>query len=334
MRRGFELAAYVSVIEQEPNRHNVYRMLIHDLPRRFHLASPAERRAVLAKQPALTGARWDALLAAVVEHITRLHGEPVPRWVDEPERFLDTPWGSLTCGRSALTRCCTRPERSSGTVRYRTRWISMQGAARSMSGSRRADPQFTREDIVRALEALSERLAEREIRAHIYVVGGAAMMLAHRRSKGTVDVDALMIDPREVVMEAASEVAREQRLDTDWLNDEVRWMPAHPGPLDTAAHVLFESPNLVVTGASARHVLGMKVRAGRARDVEDIELLIQQLGVTTIEEVRDIHSAVFPHEGMSPRSEQRVTDVLSKHKERAERKSWALPTWEDCGPDR
>ncbi len=92
MRRGFELAAYVWVIEHEPNRHSVYRTLIHDLPRRFHLASPAERRALLAERPALTGTKWDALLAAVVEHIARLHEEAVPAWVEEPERFLDTPW--------------------------------------------------------------------------------------------------------------------------------------------------------------------------------------------------------------------------------------------------
>ena len=202
-----------------------------------------------------------------------------------------------------------------------------------MRGSRRQDLQLYRADIVRAFEALSVRLAEREVRAHIYIVGGAAMMLTHRRSKGTVDVDALMIDPREVVMEAATEVGRDQGLDDDWLNDEVRWMPGQPGQPDKAARVLFESPYLVVTGASARHLLGMKVRAVRAKDMEDIELLIQQLGVTTLEEVRDIHKAVYPHDGIPPRAETRIADILNKERYRAEREARGRPAGKHRGPD-
>ena len=42
--------------------------------------------------PPLTGTRWDALLAAVVEHIARLHGHRVPPWGNEPARFLEVPW--------------------------------------------------------------------------------------------------------------------------------------------------------------------------------------------------------------------------------------------------
>lgn len=65
---------------------------MHDLPRRFHLRSRDEQAAFLQERPRLTHTRWDALLAAVVEHIARLHDLPVPGWVDEPERFLATPW--------------------------------------------------------------------------------------------------------------------------------------------------------------------------------------------------------------------------------------------------
>ena len=37
-------------------------------------------------------ALWDALMAAVVEHLATLHGHEVPEWVNERERFLDVPW--------------------------------------------------------------------------------------------------------------------------------------------------------------------------------------------------------------------------------------------------
>ena len=52
----------------------------------------AEQRAALVERGPLTGTKWDALLAAMVEHVAWLHGHERPAWVDEPERFLDATW--------------------------------------------------------------------------------------------------------------------------------------------------------------------------------------------------------------------------------------------------
>ena len=68
-----------------------YAALVHPLPRRVHELGREEQSAALAEPPPLTGTRWDALLAAVVEHAARLHDHGVPEWVDEPERFLEHP---------------------------------------------------------------------------------------------------------------------------------------------------------------------------------------------------------------------------------------------------
>ena len=40
----------------------------------------------------LTGTRWDALLAAMVEHVAGRHGLGRVESVHEPERFLDEAW--------------------------------------------------------------------------------------------------------------------------------------------------------------------------------------------------------------------------------------------------
>ena len=69
-----------------------YRMIIHDLPRRFHAASRNVQASMLLERPPLTEQRWDALLAATAEHLAILHGHPAPKWIDEPERFLRIPW--------------------------------------------------------------------------------------------------------------------------------------------------------------------------------------------------------------------------------------------------
>ena len=68
------------------------RAILHDLPRRFH-DLPADAQAdVLAVAPPFTHTRWDALLAATVEHIARLHRHDLPAWIEEPARFLDRTW--------------------------------------------------------------------------------------------------------------------------------------------------------------------------------------------------------------------------------------------------
>ena len=125
-----------------------------------------------------------------------------------------------------------------------------------------------------------------------------------------MDVDVLSIDHRGVVLEAARKVAREQGLVEDWLNDQVRWVPILPPRPDARAEVLFDTPHLVVTGASAAHILAMKVRAARPRDLEDIKLLVRELGITSMQEIRDVHSAVYPFDGIPWRSERRVEACL------------------------
>ena len=56
-------------------------------------ADPATRVALVVAPPATTGsARYDALLAAVVDVLLSRDGLPRPAWLDEPARVLDDPW--------------------------------------------------------------------------------------------------------------------------------------------------------------------------------------------------------------------------------------------------
>ena len=43
-------------------------------------------------RPPLGTPHWDALIAAVVEHLSEVLGFPKPEWTAEPERYLDEPW--------------------------------------------------------------------------------------------------------------------------------------------------------------------------------------------------------------------------------------------------
>jgi len=181
-----------------------------------------------------------------------------------------------------------------------------------MPGSPDPGRPLDHEALTRAFKALEKQLASQGVRAHVYIVGSAALLMAHRRSQTTMDVDALSIDHREVVLASARVVAWEHGLPDDWLNDDVRWVPILPPQPDPRAEVLFDSPNFVVTGASARHILAIKVRAARTRDLEDIKLLMRQIGIATMQDVRDFHRAVNPHDEIPWRSEERIKACLSE----------------------
>ena len=93
MQLEFSLASYsLTIANPDYDDSDRYAALMHQLPRQFHSLTAAEQAAALPAAPPLTGTKWDALLAAVAEHIARLHDHPVPDWCDEPERFLDIPW--------------------------------------------------------------------------------------------------------------------------------------------------------------------------------------------------------------------------------------------------
>ena len=86
------LAEHLVGIEAGWPEVDIERWIVCELPRQFHARSAAEQREALAERVPLTHTKWDALLAAMVEHVARLHGHEPPAWVDEPERFLDSTW--------------------------------------------------------------------------------------------------------------------------------------------------------------------------------------------------------------------------------------------------
>jgi hypothetical protein len=55
----------------------------------------------------------------------------------------------------------------------------------------------------------------------------------------------------------------------------------------------------------------MKVLAARRRDEDDIRLLAEHLGVTTVQEVLDVCSAVFPDEDLPHRARLILQDLFA-----------------------
>lgn len=59
----------------------------------YEKAEPATRTGLVGTRPDSTGdRRFDALLAAVAEHLSAADFTPAPAWAGEPDRFLDEWW--------------------------------------------------------------------------------------------------------------------------------------------------------------------------------------------------------------------------------------------------
>ena len=148
-------------------------------------------------------------------------------------------------------------------------------------------------DRVSALLAeLGERLAARGIEAEIYVVGGAAMMLAYDRSRITKDIDAVVVPQREIDADVEAMAADHRDLPPDWLNARV--LPLLPRGVDGERLLALGGPGLTVNVASPRWLLAMKSRAARGdRDLDDIWVLCQILHLRTVEAVWTICDEVW-----------------------------------------
>ncbi len=67
------------------------RLHLHELPRSLMGLDRERRIELLAERPPMTGTPWDALLAAMVEHVCELHNLEPPTWSQERQRFIDIP---------------------------------------------------------------------------------------------------------------------------------------------------------------------------------------------------------------------------------------------------
>jgi hypothetical protein len=171
------------------------------------------------------------------------------------------------------------------------------------------DPLLDRAAIEDAFRRLGDRLARRGVVADLYVFGGAAMALAYDARRATRDIDAVF-HPHGIVLDEARAVADDLGLPHWWLNEQASAYVAPGG--DAAAPRVFDHPGLRVSAASPEHLLAMKVLAARRRDAEDIRFLIGHLELTSVEQVLNLCSYVFPDEEVPGRARLVLEDVFDQ----------------------
>ena len=153
-------------------------------------------------------------------------------------------------------------------------------------------PTLSKVELLALLDDLTQRLRRRHTVARIHVIGGACIALAYGEDRTTEDIDARIDTGHGALTDSIREIARERGLPSSWLNEQAT--TAIPRAPDQRAPTLYQSPHLTVTGASPHHLLAMKLEVSRDKDVDDIALLIDHMGITRCDEALAIHHEVFP----------------------------------------
>lgn len=173
-------------------------------------------------------------------------------------------------------------------------------------------PLQNRDDLLELLRMLAERLERRGASAHVYVVGGAAIALVFDARRSTRDIDSVVLEGHGPLMDEVQAIGRDRGLPSTWLNEKAAmYVSREP---DTAQSVVFDHPYLTVAAASAGHLLAMKLLAARGADVGDLRLLIQELGIASVEAAIDVFVLVFPGERLSDRARLLLEDLIAEQR--------------------
>ncbi|MGA9921139.1 MAG: hypothetical protein WBR23_07805 [Candidatus Dormiibacterota bacterium] len=160
-----------------------------------------------------------------------------------------------------------------------------------------------------ALTKLGARLEARGIVGDVYLVGGAAMVLAYRTREMSRDIDAVFA-PSAEIYQAATVVKDEMGLPDGWLNDAAKGYV--PGEDHNAIPVMIV-PGLRITAASPEFMLGMKLLAARPeQDREDIAYLAKLLNLEESDQVLQVVERLYPPELLTPRTKFLVQEMFPK----------------------
>lgn len=149
---------------------------------------------------------------------------------------------------------------------------------------------LTREQLLRLLGEVGALLSEQGLEGQLYVVGGAAMALVFDARRVTRDIDASAPGDQDRLWAAVGAVAARHALPPDWVNTRASAFMTNE-PDDRATEITL--PGLRLTVASPEHLIAMKLRAMRDRDIADLDYLFRTLGVRTPQEAAEIHDRLF-----------------------------------------
>lgn len=145
---------------------------------------------------------------------------------------------------------------------------------------------LSKNNIETYLQQINDELAKKGTYGEVIVCGGAVMAMVYNARDFTKDIDAAYA-PKEEIQKIISQIAANQEMEEDWLNDGVK------GFLDTQ-RLNFEEirsySHLTVKAPDTEGMLALKLASARteSKDADDAIVLMKELNIECMEEIYDI----------------------------------------------
>ena len=164
-----------------------------------------------------------------------------------------------------------------------------------------------KEKILELFEKLSKKLESRGEKGEVGIVGGAVMCLVFNARASTKDVDGIF-KPTKLIRELVSEIATEENLPNDWLNDGAKGF-LEPNFI---SNDVLNLSNLRVWAPDAKYMLAMKCLSARwdSNDKEDVIFLIKFLKLKKAKEVFKIIEHYYPKKTIPPKTQFFIEEIL------------------------
>lgn len=170
---------------------------------------------------------------------------------------------------------------------------------------------MNRDKILELLSLLNDKLKRDGIRGEIALYGGAVMCLCLNARGSTHDLDALF-EPKSKIYQLAAEIAEEESIRKDWLNDAVKGFISTNDTMD-----LYDSlSNLDIYTTKYEYFFAMKCMSCRlnedSSDEDDIRFLINYLNIKDINEAENIILKYFPVNLLVPKTHFMLEEFFNK----------------------
>ena len=175
-----------------------------------------------------------------------------------------------------------------------------------------------KERITTALRRLGELAAKRKSSLEVSLYGGAVFTMIFGSRGSTKDVDAI-VHPSNLARKLIIQVAREQDLPDDWINDDARFFLADREAKRKLKGGEF-GPGLQVSVPTAAYLLAMKLRAcraplpGYAGDYADIEFLLHKMEISSLAGAETIYDRFFPNDPLPEITSEVIRQAILKLK--------------------
>ena len=168
---------------------------------------------------------------------------------------------------------------------------------------------LNKDELIKYLKILGEKLAKEDIEGEIILTGGAVMCLVHSARDMTKDIDALY-EPKSDINRLVESMATEYDLPKDWLNDSVKGFMNEN--VETQEFVQYE--NLKISAVTPDYLLAMKLLSSRVegQDYNDIKYLFRKLGIKKLSEAEQIIERFFPISSVLPKTQYVIEQYLEE----------------------